>query len=120
MNDYEWLKKYKTKLERAWSQGCDDRLAAKHAGISEQDLIDHLEKMPELRVARDNKVDSILIDAQRNVAKAIHEGDKKLSQWYIDKMERRFGKTEITDEPEEEDINDILDNMTATGDFDEQ
>lgn len=120
MNNYEWIKKYRAKLARAWAKGCDDRLAAKSAGISEEELVDKLTEMPELRKLRDDKVDSILIDAQRNIAKAIHEGDKKLSQWYIDRMERRFGKAEVVEEDEEEDIDEFLDNFSAKGDFDEQ
>lgn len=121
MGNYEWLKKYKGKLTRAWGQGCDDRLAAKHAGISEAELIEHLESMPELRELRDNKVDSILIDAQKNIAKAIHEGDKKLSQWYIDRMDRRFGKAEVDDDDEDDGIDEFLDGFSAKGgSFDEQ
>lgn len=121
MNEFDWIKKYKAKLGRAWRQGLSDELAAKSVGISERELIDKLQAIPELAKYREDRVDKILISAQKNVAKAIEEGDVRLSQWYIDKMEHRFGKIDVVEEPEDESVDAFLDGFSAKGgSFDEQ
>ena len=120
MTNFEWLKKYKAKLGRAWSNGCDDRLAAVHAGITERELTEKLLEIPELREYRDKKADPILIKSYENIAGAIREGDTSLSKWYIDHMEKRYGDREVSVEPEDDGVDDFLDNFTAKGEFDEQ
>ena len=121
MDRYEWFKKYRIKLGKAWAAGCDDRLAAKRAGLEEAELVSALEDMPELRDLRDSKVDSILLKAQENIAEAIADGDKRLSQWYIDRMDRRFGSKGVSVTEDGEDaLDDILDGLKAKpGMFDE-
>lgn len=120
MTNYEWLKKYKGKLGRAWKAGLTDRQAAKQVGITEAELVEKIESIKELREYREDKVDDLLIKAQQNIAEAIKDGDVKLSQWYMEKMEHRFGGREITPEEPEDGVDDFLDSFQAKGEFDER
>ena len=120
MTEIEWLKKYKKKLGNAWNSGCTDKQAASHAGCTLEELNARLNESKELREFRDSKVDRILVKAQQNIAQKIEQGDLKASEWYIEKMERRFGGIEsnVPDEDEAK-IDEFLDGLTAE-EFDEE
>lgn len=117
-NDEFWLK-YRRKLCRAWLAGCTDYQAAKYAGCVYEELEDRLKESPGMREAREERIDSILVKAQQNVAQKIQDGDLKASEWYIEKMDFRFGGKKIIPEEEHEDLDGFLDDFTAKGEFDE-
>ena len=119
MNDTEFWTKYRRKLCRAWNSGCTDEQAARYAGCVYEELEDRLKTSVAMREAREERVDSILVKAQQNVAKKIADGDLKASEWYIEKMDHRFGGSKIIPEDEPEDLDSFLDGFTAKGEFDE-
>ena len=123
MTNEEFLDKYQNKLGRAWRSGATDAQAAKHAGITEDELMEVLKEGQSLREFRESLVDSLLIKAQKNIAKKIQEGDIKASEWYIEKMDHRFGGKKIEglkDEESEDALDDFLDGFSARGRFDER
>ena len=121
ITDFDFIKKYKWKLGRAWKNGCTDKQAAKYAGCGYDELKSMLEVSKTLREFRDARVDTILVKAQENVAREIADGNLKASEWYIEKMDYRFGGAKLKDLPdeEEESIDDFLDNFRAKGEFDD-
>lgn len=122
MTNDEFLDKYQNKLARAWRSGATDAQAAKHAGVTEDELNEVLKESKSLREVREALVDTLLVKAQKNIAKKIQEGDVKVSEWYIEKMDYRFGGKKVEGIPEEdqEELDDFLDGFTAKGKFDER
>lgn len=123
MTEKDFLKKYQRKLGAAWRAGCTDEQAAKHAGCSYSELEIFLSESPTLRNMRDDLVDKLLLKAQQNIAKKIQDGDIKASEWYIEKMDHRFGGKDFGDIPEvstDDELDNFLDGFTAKGHFDEQ
>lgn len=111
----KFIRKYKTRLGKAWQAGMDDRRAARYAGVTEDELARALTDSPELTEYRDKRVDKLLIKAQENIANKINDGDVKVSEWYWEKIRKNESRMLDYEEEhqDEDDVTALLDNYTA-------
>lgn len=73
------------RLEDAFLNGASDKEACFHANISPQTLYSYQERNPEFTERKEQLKESLKLRAKLNIAKAITEGDKTLSQWYLER-----------------------------------
>jgi hypothetical protein len=80
------------KLEEAFLVGASDLEACLVADIGKSTLYTYCQENPEFQERKEKLKDMVKYQARSNVAKAINEGDKTLSQWYLEKK----GKDEFS------------------------
>ena len=86
------------KLEEAFLYGCTDKEACFLANISQPTLYDYCNLNPEFSERKEQLKDMPKIKARMNINKALDEGDKNLSQWYLErKVKEEFAqRSELT------------------------
>lgn len=87
-----------SKLEEAFLIGATDKEACLVANISMATLYRYCEENPEFRDRKEELKDTPKYAARKNVIKALGEGDKNMSQWYLErKAKEEFSqRTEST------------------------
>lgn len=73
------------KLEEAFLNGATDKEAIFQADISSATFYNYCEKNPDFVERKESLKDQVKYRARRNIVKAIEEGDKTLSQWYLER-----------------------------------
>ncbi len=73
------------KLEEAFIIGASDKEACLVANISMSTLYKYCQEFPEFSERKEELKDTPKYKARFNVSKAINEGDKQLSQWYLER-----------------------------------
>lgn len=73
------------KLEEAFLNGATDKEAIFQANISSATFYNYCEKNPDFVERKEALKDQVKYRARRNIVKAIEEGDKTLSQWYLER-----------------------------------
>lgn len=73
------------KLEMAFFNGATDKEAIFQADISSSAFYDYCKENPEFAERKEQLKDQTKYQARMNVAEAIREGDKQLSQWYLER-----------------------------------
>lgn len=73
------------KLEEAFLNGATDKEAIFQANISSSTFYKYCEENPEFLERKEALKDQVKYRARRNIVKAIEEGDKTLSQWYLER-----------------------------------
>lgn len=73
------------KLEEAFLNGATDKEAIFQANISSATFYNYCEKNPDFLERKEALKDQVKYRARRNIVKAIEEGDKTLSQWYLER-----------------------------------
>ena len=86
------------KLEEAFSIGATDKEACFLAKISMATLYNYCQDKKEFLERKEALKDMVKYQARKNVAEAIHEGDKPLSQWYLE----RKAKDEFSQKTEQD------------------
>ncbi len=88
------------KLETAFLNGATDKEAIFQAAISSSTFYDYCKENPEFAERKEQLKDQVKYRARQNIVKAIEEGDKSLSQWYLErKVKNEFAqRTEHTGE----------------------
>lgn len=86
------------KLEESFLLGCTDKEAIFLANISKDAFYDYCAKNPEFAERKEELKDMPKIKARMNINKALDEGDKNLSQWYLErKVKEEFAhRSELT------------------------
>jgi len=86
------------KIEIAFSNGATDREACFIAGISQQTLYDYQTRFPEFIERKESLKDMPKYQARHNIVKAIYDGDKQQSNWYLErKVKNEFAqRSEVT------------------------
>ncbi len=85
------------KLEEGFMLGFTDKEACLFAGIAPTTLYDFCQANKEFAERKELLKEQIKMRAKHNIAKAINEGEKPLSQWYLERRDRDFKtKTDIT------------------------
>jgi len=89
-----------SKLEQAFLIGATDKEACFVAGIGMSTLYDYCKANPEFSERKEALKDMPKYTARANVVKAIDEGDKNTSTWYLErKAKSEFAqKTEVQQE----------------------
>lgn len=72
-------------LEDAFSYGASDKEAYSIVGISSSTFYNYCQDNPEFVEKKDALKEEVKFHARKNIAKGIKEGDKVLSQWYLEK-----------------------------------
>ncbi len=86
------------KMEEAFSYGATDKEAIFQANISSTAFYEYCKEHPEFTERKEALKDTPKYQARRNIAKAITEGDKQLSQWYAErKIKDEFSQKTETD-----------------------
>ena len=85
------------KLEQAFLNGASDKEAIFQAGISESTFYDYYKGNSEFSERKEGLKSQVKYRARKNVVDAINDGDKTLSQWYLErKVKEEFSqKTEV-------------------------
>jgi hypothetical protein len=85
-------------LEEAFLIGASDKEACFKANIGTTTLYDYCKENPDFAERKEELKEAVKYRARYNIAKAINEGDKALSQWYAErKMKDEFSsRTETT------------------------
>ena len=86
------------KLEEAFSIGATDKEACFLAKISMATLYNYCQDKKEFLERKEALKDMVKYQARKNVAEAIQEGDKPLSQWYLE----RKAKDEFSQKTEQD------------------
>lgn len=86
------------KLEQAFSYGATDKEACFIAGIGDRTLYDYCQANPEFSQRKEALKDLVKYQARVNIGNAINEGDKSLSQWYLE----RKAKDEFSQKTEQD------------------
>lgn len=88
------------KLEEAFLNGATDKEAIFQADISSTAFYDYCKENPDFAERKEALKDQVKYRARMNIVKAIEEGDKQLSQWYLErKVKNEFAqRTEHTGE----------------------
>lgn len=86
------------KLEIAFSNGASDVEACFVAGITKTTLYEYCIVHPEFTDRKEALKDMVKYQARTNVADAVRDGDKSLSQWYLErKVKEEFAqRSELT------------------------
>lgn len=86
------------KLEVSFLLGCTDKEAIFLANISKDAFYDYCLKNPEFAERKEELKDMPKIKARMNINKALDDGDKNLSQWYLErKVKEEFAqRSEVT------------------------
>jgi len=81
------------KLEEAFLNGATDKEAIFQANIASSTFYDYCKENPDFAERKEDLKDQVKYRARRNIAKAIEEGDKSLSQWYLErKVKEEFSQ----------------------------
>lgn len=75
------------KLEEAFELDCNDEQACFHAGISTSTLYSYQKKNPEFMERKTLLRTSLTIKAKIAIAKALDDGDVKVSMWILERLE---------------------------------
>lgn len=73
------------KLEEAFLNGATDREACFIANISKDSLYDYCKLNPDFSDRKEDLKDMVKYQARQNIVGAIKNGDKPLSQWYLER-----------------------------------
>lgn len=73
------------RLEDAFLHGANDKEAIFQANIGSSTFYEYCQKNPDFAERKEQLKDMVKYRAKLNVAKAINEGDKTLSQWYLER-----------------------------------
>lgn len=86
------------KLEIAFSNGASDVEASFVAGITKTTLYEYCNDNPGFSDRKEALKDMVKYQARANVADAVRDGDKSLSQWYLErKVKEEFAvRSEVT------------------------
>lgn len=86
------------KLEDAFLDGASDKESIFWANISKDAFYDYCKENPEFTERIEDLRDSLKLKAKKNIAKGINEGDRTLSQWYLErKVKHEFSQRTETD-----------------------
>ena len=83
------------KLEELFSRNCSVTTACKSAGIWPNAYYDECKRNPQFKEKMERAMSSVDSIADRNIAKAIKNGDLNTSRWYKEKTDERY-KTKPT------------------------
>lgn len=75
-------------LEGAFLNGASDREAIFQANISSATFYSYCKDNPDFSERKEHLKDQVKYRARRNIAEAIAEGDKPLSQWYLERKSK--------------------------------
>jgi hypothetical protein len=73
------------KLEEAFLNGATDKEAMFIADISSSTFYDYCKENPEFAERKEALKDMVKYRARQNIVSAINDGDKTLSQWYLER-----------------------------------
>lgn len=73
------------KLEEAFMKGLTDKEACLYSEIAPSTLYKYCQENPYFAERKEILKDNVRMQAKLNVAGAINEGDKPLSQWYLER-----------------------------------
>lgn len=76
------------KLEQAFLTGATDNEACFVAGITKSTLYEYCQAHPEFSERKEALKDMPIYTARANVVKAIDEGDKQTSTWYLERKKK--------------------------------
>ena len=75
----------RARLTTAYRQGLNHREAAITAGIKHTDLLEYLSYDERFRMRAEGLQEHLAIQAKKNIAKAIEQGQTKPTQWYLER-----------------------------------
>jgi hypothetical protein len=75
------------KLEEAFELDCSDEQACFHAGIGTSTLYNYQKKNPEFVERKSLLRTTLTIKAKMAIAKALEDGDVKVSMWILERLE---------------------------------
>ena len=78
-----------TKLEIAYSMGCNDKQACLFANISPQTLYRYTESHPDFQERKEHLKEVPLLNAKKNVTESL-KTDVKVAQWYLERRTKEF------------------------------
>lgn len=76
------------KLEKAFLMGLSDREASLFADIHPSTLYKYCDEHPSFSERKELLKEQVKVRAKQNIAAGINEGDKSLSQWYLERKAR--------------------------------
>lgn len=86
-----------SKLEEGFMLGFTDKEACLFSGISPNTLYEFCKENKDFGERKELLKEQIKMRAKQNIAKGIMEGEKPLSQWYLERRDRDFKqKTDLT------------------------
>lgn len=85
------------KLEDGFLKGFTDREACLYANIAPSTLYKYCEEYPDFSERKELLKEQVKMRAKENIAKAITEGDKSLSQWYTERRDPDFNPKQQID-----------------------
>lgn len=85
-------------LEGAFLNGASDKEAIFQAKIGSATFYEYCKENPEFAERKEHLKDQVKYRARKNIVEAINEGDRELSQWYLErKVKEEFSpRTEQT------------------------
>ena len=99
------------KLEDGFLKGFNDREACLYSDIAPSTLYEYCNANLDFSERKEELKENVKMRAKMNIAKEIEEGDKVLSQWYLERRDKDFnpksaiehsGKIENTLDPKKE------------------
>lgn len=104
------------KLEKGFLMGFSDREACLFANINPATLYRFCEENPDFSERKELLKEQIKLRAKQNIAEAIENRDKPLSQWYLERRDKEFKPKSDMDLNLPQNIIDLFKNVEQSGD----